>query len=133
MTKYVLPAALLLVAGCDSNGVTEKPAEYAAYEAAIDATLRALDIVVGDAAASSAAACRVLTLSEDPCGNPSFFRVYSAESDTTAIRRLAAEYRRLNGEYGALLGTVRECRVVEPPEVLYEDGRCTTGPEIVVD
>ena len=127
----VLPAAFLLVAGCDSSGVREKPAEYAAYEAAIDATLRALDIVVGDAEASSAAACRVLVLSEDPCGNPRGFLVYSAESDTTAIQRLAAEYRRLNGEYDALLGTVRACRVVEPPEVVYEDGRCTTEPVAV--
>lgn len=131
--KYALPAALLLLVGCDSDGVTEKPAEFAEYEAAIDATVRALYIVIGDAEASSAAACRVLALSEDPCGNPGGFLVYSAESDTTAIQRLVTEYRRLNGEYDALLGTVRECRTVEPPTVVYEEGRCLAEPVVVVD
>ena len=53
--------------------------------------------------------------------------------DTAAVRTLAAEYDRLNREYDWLLGTVRECRSVEPPEVVYEDGRCTAGPVVVVD
>lgn len=131
--KRVLFLSALILAGCGVTDNTDglSALERAEYEAEIDATVRALEIAIGQARAEDVDACRELPLGQDACGNATYSRIYSlTDGDTPTILELAALATRLGREYDAALGLERECRVFQPRELILEGGQCTTEPEI---
>ncbi len=69
--KRVLFLSALILAGCGVTDNTDglSALERAEYEAEIDATVRALEIAIGQARAEDVDACRELPLGPDACGN----------------------------------------------------------------
>ena len=88
-------------------------------------TAAALEAAIGTAEASSVEACRVVPTSEQACGGPTSFAVYSAESpDASRVEALAARLVALDAQANRQFERMSTCRAYEPPTPALRDGRC---------
>jgi len=117
----------LLVAGCASNA----PASIGPFESEDDyrqqreATAEALESARLPATASSVSACRVVPTSEQACGGPTTFVVYSAESPRAAeVERLAVRLVALDSVANAQFEYVSTCMAYTPPTPALRGGQC---------
>jgi hypothetical protein len=100
----------------------EDEADYRRQRAQTEAALAA---AIGDAEASDVGACRVVPTSEQACGGPTTFAVYSAEaSDAAEVERLAARLVALDDLANRQFEYASTCMAYLPPEPVLQDGRC---------
>ena len=134
--------SLVLAAGCgprqtEAPGPTPEPtpadttgaaiafADQADYRAQRQATERALAEATGRAQASTVGACRVVPTSEQACGGPTSFAVYSAEAPgADEVERLAARLVAMDAVANAQFEYVSTCMAYDPPTPVVRDGRC---------
>ena len=103
-------------------GPFEDEADYRRQRAA---TETALDAAVAPAEASSVDACRVVATSEQACGGPTTFAVYSAEDpDAGETERLAARLVALDEQANAQFERMSTCVAYSPPRPALVDGQC---------
>ena len=138
---FVLLAALLiplatLGAGCATGAAGGPPdamldpvpdefEDEADYQRQRAQTEAALEAAIGDAEASSVGACRVVPTSEQACGGPTTFAVYSAEaSDAAEVERLAARLVALDKLANSQFEWASTCMAYTPPEPIVQGGRC---------
>ena len=77
----------------------------------------------------SAQSCRVVATSEQACGGPTSFAVYSAQaSDAGEVERLAARLVALDQRANEQFGFVSTCVGYVPPTPVVRDGQCVAGP-----
>ncbi|HEX9952207.1 MAG TPA: hypothetical protein VGB53_10590 [Rubricoccaceae bacterium] len=120
MYRFVFAAVLL--SGCSFGS-----AEYtqADYEREADAARRDLEAAIGEARASDAGSCRMLSLGDRPCGGPAYFLPYSVtDSDTVQVATLAGRIAEIDRRANLALGLVSTCELRMPPPVELRDGRC---------
>lgn len=98
--------------------------DEADYRAQRDDTVADLDAAVGSAAASSVASCRVAPTSEQACGGPTSFVVYSEDENPRAVERLAARLVALDRAANAQFEWASTCMAYSPPSVALREGRC---------
>ena len=90
-----------------------------------EATRARLDAAVGEARASDVAACRVVPTSEQACGGPTTFAVYSSEDgDPDAVERLAERLVALDVLANRQFEYASTCMAYTAPEPVLADGRC---------
>ena len=107
-------------------GPFEDADDYGRQRAAAAA---ALEAAVAPAEASSVAACRVVPTSEQACGGPTTFAVYSAEDpDAAEVERLAARLVALDEAANRQFEWASTCVAYTPPEPVLRSGRCV-APE----
>lgn len=104
----------------------ESEAEYGQLRSS---TEDALAEAIGSAEASDVGACRVVATSEQACGGPRAFAVYSTEgSDASEVERLAARLVALDVQANRQFEYVSTCVAYAPPTPAVEGGRCA-APE----
>lgn len=135
MRTLLLLFAALGVAAC-SQPVSDTPPEAPVAETGAfrdEADYRAqrvratadLDALIGTAAASDAAACRVVAVGAKACGGPLEYRVYSATaSDAAQVEAQAARITALDRRANAQFQYVSDCMLVGEPQAALVDGRC---------
>ncbi|HEX8297790.1 MAG TPA: hypothetical protein VF594_01405, partial [Rubricoccaceae bacterium] len=95
------------------------------YEREADAARRDLEAAIGQARATDAGSCRVLSLGDRPCGGPAYFLTYSVtDSDTVQVAALAERIAEIDRRANRVLGLVSTCELRTPPSVELRDGRC---------
>lgn len=105
-------------------------ADVADYQRQRADAAAALDDAIGDAAASEVPACRVVATSEQACGGPTTFAVYSADAgDAAEVERLAARLVALDGQANRQFEWASTCMAYEPPTPVLRDGRCVDPAE----
>ena len=137
-----LALSLVLVAGCAPPATPARPgdvprdtteadapdAPFASeddYRRQRAATRARLDEAVGQARASDVAQCRVAPITEQACGGPTAWAVYSAaDGDAAVIEGLAARLVALDVRANAQFGRVSTCVAYSPPEPVVRRGRC---------
>ncbi|PAP77683.1 hypothetical protein [Rubrivirga marina] len=142
MSRAVLLFALLLTplatlgAGCATGSpggppdamldpVPDQFEDEADYQRQRAETAAALDAAIGDAEATEVTACRVVPTSEQACGGPTTFAVYSAEaSDAAEVERLAARLVELDKVANRQFEYASTCMAYIPPEPVLRGGRC---------
>lgn len=142
MSRAVLVVAALLVplatlgAGCATGSpggppdamldpVPDQFEDEADYRQQRAQTEAALEAAIGDAEASDVGACRVVPTSEQACGGPTTFAVYSAEaSDAAEVERLAARLVALDDLANRQFEWASTCMAYTPPEPALQGGRC---------
>ncbi len=130
----LLVLSLVLAAGCgirpgspvdgaaDAVGPFADEADYRQQRAATEAALQA---AIPPATASAVSACRVVPTSEQACGGPTSFAVYSAEDpDADEIARLAARLVALDSVANRQFERVSTCMAYTPPTPVLRAGRC---------
>lgn len=86
---------------------------------------RAIDALIGDAAAASVEDCRYSGLGSKPCGGPWEFAIYSASStDSTALAERLTAYNAFEAEMNERYAYASDCSVPNAPVLAYRDGRC---------
>ena len=71
----------------------------------------------------------MVATSEQACGGPTSFAVYSAEaSDADEVERLAARVVALDERANAQFELVSTCMAYVPPTPVLRDGQCAAGP-----
>lgn len=147
MRPFLLP--LVLAAGCavqTADGppapqgpapadTLEVPAEVGPFEDMADylrqrdETAAALERAIRPAEASGLEACRVVPTSEQACGGPASFAVYSVEDpDAAEVERLAERLVALDVQANAQFERASTCVAYEPPTPAIRDGACV-APE----
>lgn len=126
----------LVVSGCSvvpgSSGGKELAAgppstveEYGSQRAAL---LDRLDDAIGEAEATSVAACRVLPVGEKACGGPTEYRVYSATDVVPGeVQALAEQIARLDVYASTRFEVGSTCDVTPQPTPALVDGRCVAS------
>lgn len=100
-------------------------ADEADYRRQREAAATRLAAAVEPARASSVAACRVVPTSEQACGGPTTFAVFSAEDpDAAETERLAARLVALDRQANRQFGWASTCMAYAPPTPALRDGRC---------
>lgn len=143
--RLLLFGLLLLLTGCDTDRVVpsdsatptdDTSTEVGRFEDEDDyrqqraATAEALDAAITPATASSVDACRVVPTSEQACGGPTSFAVYSAERPTAAeVERLAARLVALDSVAIRQFQYVSTCMAYTPPTPVLRDGACVSDRE----
>ena len=108
--------------GAPAAGAFESEADYRRQR---EATAEALAAALTPATASDASACRVVATSEQACGGPTTFAVYSAERAGSAeVVRLAARLVALDEAANAQFAYVSTCMAYAPPVPVLRDGVC---------
>ena len=108
-------------------GSFEDEADYRAQRRQTEAALRE---AVGDAAAVEAGECRVVPTSEQACGGPTTFAVYSArDPDAVEIERQAAHLVALDRQANGQFEYVSTCRAYDQPRPVLRGGRCVDPAE----
>lgn len=108
-------------------GPFEDEADYRAQRRETEAALQA---AIGDAAAPDLSACRVVPTSEQACGGPTTFAVYSASaSDAAEVERLAERLVALDEQANGQFEWVSTCMAYGPPTPQLRDGRCVDPTE----
>lgn len=103
-------------------GPFEDEADYRRQRAQ---TAAALEASVAPAEASAIGACRVAPTSEQACGGPTSFAVYSAEDpDAAETERLASRLVALDVQANAQFERVSTCVAHAPPRPVLRGGRC---------
>ena len=88
-------------------------------------TATALEAAISPATASDVSACRVVPTSEQACGGPTTFAVYSTESPKAAeVERLSARLVALDRAANAQFEYASTCMAYEPPTPVLRDGEC---------
>lgn len=83
---------------------------------------------VGKPTASDVESCRALPFGAKPCGGPWSYLIFSTEvTDSTAVAALVDEYNDLEDRLNREEGRVSDCRFVERPSLILEDGQCVAG------
>ena len=86
-----------------------------------------IDSAIGGAAASTLSQCALVAVGARPCGGPREYLAYStAETDSSALATLAAVYERMDRERNEAQGLVSTCELMQPPDLVLENGRCVT-------
>lgn len=86
-----------------------------------------IDMLIGDAAASSIADCRYAGLGSKPCGGPWEFIVFSVSStDSTALAERLTAYDAFEADMNMRYGYLSDCSVPNIPVLVFKDGRCGT-------
>ena len=132
-----LTALLSLGAGCTASGLSgpgasdaavgpfEDEADYRRQRAGTEA---ALEAAIAPAEASTVDACRVVATSEQACGGPTTFAVYSAEDpDAAETERLAAQLVALDEQANAQFEWASTCMAYGPPRPALVGGRCVAA------
>lgn len=120
-------AMSVLVAGCTS-WPGDDDCDAARYERELQALRSEIDQEVGEAEATSEAACRVLPLGAKPCGGPWTYLVYSAEaSDPEQLEALVTDYYRVDSTRNRACELASDCAFISEPAVVLVDGRCVAG------
>ena len=89
----------------------------------------ALDAAIGDAETADVSACRVVATSEQACGGPTTFAVYSAEaSDAAEVERLAARLVELDQVANRQFEYASTCMAYMPPEPVLPRRPVRRGP-----
>ena len=110
----------------DSGDAAGPPVD--SLETGLTRLREAIRVEVGDAAASSPAACRTMPMGHKPCGGPASHLVYSTEtSDEARLERLVTEYTEAHRAYNTARGLASDCALVPEPPVEWEGGRCVVG------
>ena len=127
MHRFVLAAALLSGCSIGSAGYTQ-----ADYEREADAARRDLEAAIGEARASDAGSCRMLSLGDRPCGGPAYFLPYSVtDGDSVQVATLAGRIAEIDRRANTALGLVSTCELAVPPPVELRDGRCQAAVRTV--
>ena len=120
MHRFVLAAALLSGCSFGSPGYSQ-----ADYEREAAAARRDLEAAIGEARATDAGSCRMLSLGDRPCGGPAYFLPYSVtDGDSVQVATLAGRIAEIDRRANAALGLVSTCLLRVPPPVELRDGRC---------
>ncbi|MEM6328565.1 MAG: hypothetical protein AAF791_15725 [Bacteroidota bacterium] len=130
--RVLLP--ILLLAGCvapTSGSLGIGPFESEAdYRQQREAATESLDAAITPATASSATACRVVPTSEQACGGPTTFAIYSRESpNATEIEWLAARLVALDTAANRQFEYISTCAAYTPPTPVLRDGVCVSSRE----
>ena len=90
---------------------------------------------VGDTSCSSAEGCRYIALGDKPCGGPSEYMIYCAESvDEDHLDDLVTKYNEFEHEINLKYKIVSNCEYVMPPEeLLLEKGHCIASQDETLD
>ena len=116
---------MTLLVGCEKKTDPVYPSEVTQLELERDDIEAEIIEMIGDASCTEEAACASVPMGEKACGGPEFHLVYCAETvDVSALEALAAEHSDLQDQINILTGAESTCDVVEPPEVILEDGAC---------
>lgn len=98
---------------------------YEGYQELRQEALATLDQAVGDAEASSLAACRTVPVGAKACGGPASYAVYSTEAgDPETVQQVAEEITRLDEQANREFGLYSTCSLVAEPTVVWVDGQC---------
>ena len=126
-----------LGAGCTAGTRSETPpgddavgpfADEADYQRQREETAAALEAAIEPAQASAVSACRVVPTSEQACGGPTSFAVYSAEDpDAAEVARLAARLVALDAQANRQFEYVSTCMAYTPPTPALRDGQCVSS------
>ena len=88
----------------------------------------ALDAAIAPATASDVSACRVVATSEQACGGPTTFAVYSAESPSAReVETLATRLVALDEKANAQFRWASTCMAYRSPTPVLRDGRCVAA------
>ncbi|MAQ93064.1 MAG: hypothetical protein CMM84_06005 [Rhodothermaceae bacterium] len=98
--------------------------DEADYRAQREATAAGLDAAVGTASAAAVTSCRVAPTSEQACGGPTSFVVYSEDENAREVERLAARLVALDRAANAQFEWASTCMAYTPPPVALREGRC---------
>ena len=130
----------LFAAGCASNtagdpstpnrpdpvGVSEFESEED-YRQERAETAAELDAAITPATASDVASCRVVPTSEQACGGPTSFAVFSSERpDAAEVERLAARLVALDIAANRQFGWASTCMAYAPPVPILRNGECAS-------
>ena len=120
MHRLVLAAVLL--SGCSFGSPRYSQADY---EREAGAARRDLEAAIGEARATDAGSCRMLSLGDRPCGGPAFFLPYSVtDSDSVQVATLAGRIAEIDRRANLALGLASTCEELIPPPVELRGGRC---------
>ena len=120
MQRFLFAAALLSGCSFGSPGYSQ-----ADYEREAAAARRDLEAAIGEARATDAGSCRMLSLGDRPCGGPAYFLPYSVtDGDSVQVATLAGRIAEIDRRANAALGLVSTCLLRVPPPVELRDGRC---------
>ena len=130
--RFALPLVLLALAGCAADPAAPgAPTEFrdkADYRAQREATASTLAAAIEPATATQVAACRVVATSEQACGGPTSFAVYSAQSpEADEVERLAERLVALDRLANAQFEYVSTCMAYDPPVPVLRGGVCVAG------
>ena len=119
-------------APADTTAVADAPVgpfeDEADYQAQRAETAAALEAAIAPAEASTVDACRVVPTSEQACGGPTAFAVYSAEDpDAAEAERLAARLVALDVQANVQFERMSTCMAHSPPRPALRDGRCVAA------
>ena len=141
----LLALSFLIAAGCSTSGDPAAPAPPRSPDDTIEvdevgdepfaseddyrqqrqATQARLDAAVGDAQASDVSACRTAPITEQACGGPTAWVVYSEDDGNVAsIERLAARLVALDVKANAQFEWASTCMAYTPPQPVLQGGRC---------
>ncbi|OZC02560.1 hypothetical protein [Rubricoccus marinus] len=130
LRRLLTLAALITVGACASPEASGGPDDGAPFASEEDyRQRRAQAASMLDAAiqteASNVGACRVVATSEQACGGPTSFAIYSAESsDADDVERLAERLVALDIRANAQFERVSTCMAYSPPVPRLVGGRC---------
>lgn len=123
MHRLVL--VLALFSGCSFGSPRYSQADY---EREADAARRDLEAAIGEARATDAGSCRMLSLGDRPCGGPAYFLAYSVtDGDSVQVATLAGRIAEIDRRANLALGLVSTCELRVPPPVELRGGRCQSA------
>lgn len=104
---------------------SESPVAAASDSSSIDQLRSRIDSLIGDAACTSVAQCRLIGIGAKPCGGPRGYRVYSVgRTDSVALAAAAEQLKDRETELNRREGRLSDCSMARQPEIRVENGRC---------
>lgn len=84
-----------------------------------------IDSLIGDAACTSQAQCRLIGVGAKACGGPKGYRVYSVgKTDSVALAAVVEQYNAHEKELNQKEGRMSDCSMAPVPTMTVENGRC---------
>lgn len=110
-----------LIAGC-STQANEPQVDLAQLQQ----QLADIQTYIDSGTCTNESGCSYIAAGKKPCGGPERYLVFSTSLDIEVLKNMVEAYTKAQEAYIKRTGSISDCRMVTPPNLLgCENGKCT--------